>query len=312
MIDIPVVLVLGAGASKPYGFPLGQELVDEAIARSGSIKPILAEIDDALAMQLDEFLRELRAAHPDSIDAFLEARHPQFEQVGKAVIAYHLMKNEHVKKLEEVPREEDWYQHLLYKMLLTDGYDGIGFNQIAILTYNYDRSLEYAIFKMLRGLGHSEEACRKGVEALYIRHLHGQIGCLPELHDEGRRYEPKVDAARLKLAMRGIQIVHEPVENNRVFQDAHLYLRQAKHVIFLGFGYLERNVERLNLQDERMKHVSYWGTGVNVTAAEAQQYARLFPKHRSGDGPHFITIDTDTGVKSVKTYIRKHLYLFTQ
>ncbi len=309
MIDIPVVLVLGAGASYPYGFPLGQELVDEAIARSGGLKPILAEIDETLSMQLDEFLRELRAAHPDSIDAFLEARHPQFAQVGKAVIAYHLMKNEHEQKLENATRDEDWYQHLLYKMLLTDGYEGFGFNRIAILTYNYDRSLEYSIFKMLRGLGHSKDDCRKALERLFIRHLHGQIGYLPEIDDEGRPYEPRVDAARLKLAMRGIQIVHEPVENNPVFQDAQLYLRQAKHVIFLGFGYLNRNVERLELQENRMKNTSYWGTGVDVTPKEAQQYARLFPKNGSGDGPTHISIDTK--LKSVKAYLRNYPYLFT-
>ncbi|MCH8165519.1 MAG: hypothetical protein IH889_07915 [Planctomycetes bacterium] len=166
------------------------------------------------------------------------------------------------------------------------------------------------MFTMLRGLGLSEEDCRKAVQALHIRHLHGQIGYLPEIDEEGRHYEPTVDAARLKLAMRGIQVVHEAVEKNPVFQDAHLFLRQAKHVIFLGFGYLNRNVERLKLQEHRMTNTSYWGTGVAVTPAEAQQYARLFPKNGSGDGPRHISIDTM--LKSVKAYLRNYPYLFTE
>ncbi len=310
MIDIPVVLVLGAGASHPYGFPLGRDLVDEAITNSSGLKPILAEIHDALPRRLEAFLRALDTARPTSIDAFLEARHPQFEYEGKAVIAYHLMKKEDEKKLDTVPRDEDWYQHFLYEMLHINDYNNIGFSRISILTYNYDRSLEYFVFKRLRGLGHSEEACRKAVEALYIRHLHGQIGYLPEIDGKGRRYEPRVDAARLKLAIDGIRVIHEPVvENDPIFFEPYIWLRQAKNVIFLGFGYLDKNVERLNLQENRMTNTSYWGTGVGVPPAVAKRLVRLFPKNESGEGPTHITIDTETG--SVKDYLLNHPYLFS-
>ena len=36
MIDIPVVLVLRAGASSPHRFPIGQGLVEEALCDAGS------------------------------------------------------------------------------------------------------------------------------------------------------------------------------------------------------------------------------------------------------------------------------------
>lgn len=309
MINIPTVLVLGAGASYPYGFPLGQELVDEALGNSSDLKPILDEIDEALANELDEFLSKLDDAHPNSIDAFLEAWHPKFAEVGKAVIAYHLMQKEDKTKLNDAPRDEDWYQHLLHTMLLTDGFDGLVFSNVSILTFNYDRSLECAIFKMLSGLGHSDNDCRKAMNTLYIRHLHGQIGHLPELDGRGRRYETTVDADSLQLAMDSIYIVHEPVENNPVFREAFIPLRQAKHVIFLGFGYLDRNVERLNLSENRLDKVTtYWGTGVGVTTAQTQRYARLFPGELPAGATKRITIDTE--VKGVKEYMRKHEYLF--
>lgn len=312
MIDIPVVLVLGAGASLPYEFPLGQTLVDEAISNSSDLKPILKELDDTLEIQLDEFLAELRSAHPDSIDAFLEARHPQFTMIGKAVIAYHLMQKEDVSNLENVSRDVDWYQHFLYKMLLgSKGFDELVFSDVAILTYNYDRSLEYALFKMLKGLGHSESDCQKALGTLNICHLHGQIGYLKELNpDSYRPYDTKVDVGRLNQARNGIRVVHEPVENDPVFREAHTYLRNAKHVIFLGFGFLDKNIERLKLDENRMNNTSYWGTGVGVTTWEAQNYARLFPKNRSGEGPLGLTIDTS--IKSVKDYLREYGYLFVE
>ena len=312
MIDIPVVLVLGAGASKPYGFPLGRGLVREAIDNSNDLEPILAGIPitgDALAMQLDEFLGNLYAANPTSIDAFMAAHSPRFDGIGRAVIAYHLMKNEDTVKLDDVSPADDWYQHFLHEMLLSEGFDGFGFNKITVLTYNYDRSLEYAIFKMLHGLGNSEEACRQALLRLNIRHLHGQIGYLPEICGEGRLYESRVDVARLQLAMRGIRLVPKSVEDDPVFQDAYEPLRSAKHVIFLGFGYLDQNVANLNLQENRMTNTSYWGTGVGVPPAVAKRLVRLFPKNGSGEGPTHITIDTETG--SVKDYLLNHPYLFS-
>lgn len=310
MIDIPVVLVLGAGASRPYGFPLGGELVREAINNSSELEPILAGIHDALAMQLDEFLTNLRAANPTSIDAFMAAHSPRFDGIGKAVIAYHLIKNEDPEKFDDVSPEVDWYQHFLHEMLLSNDFDGFGFNKITILTYNYDRSLEYSIFKMLRGLGHSDDDCRQALRWLNIRHLHGQIGYLPEIHDEGRPYESRVDVARLKLAMWGIRDIPKSVENDPVFQDTCEPLRKAKHVIFLGFGYLDQNVANLNLQENRMRNTSYWGTGVGVPPAVATRLSRRFPKNDSGEGPTHITIDTK--IESVKDYLLDYPYLFTE
>ena len=314
MIDIPVVLVLGAGASHPYGFPLGGELVDLAINYSDGLRPILAQFHASVAMQLDDFLRDLDAVHPTSIDAFLEAQHPNYQRVGKAVIAYHLMQNECETKRKAVQPEEDWYRHFLHEIVQINDYNNIGFSNIAILTYNYDRSLEHTILTMLHGLGHSKNDCLRALERFYIRHLHGQIGYLPEIHSKhhGRYYEPTVDAANLKLAMDGIRVIHEPVvENDPVFFEPYIFLRHATNVIFLGFGYLDKNVERLNLQDDRMKNASYWGTGVKVTPKQAEFYAKLFPpRPKNSSDQTRITIDTK--VTSVLDYLLNNPHLFRQ
>lgn len=312
MITNNVVLVLGAGASRPYGFPLGRDLVKLAVGNSRGLKPILAEIDEPLAFKLDGFLEALHRFHPTSIDAFMEGQSPILQEVGKAVIAYHLMQCEKGENFfHGVKPEEDWYQHLLHGMLLINGLDGLNFSNIAILTYNYDRSLEYAIFDMLKGRNYSEADCLRALNTLHICHLHGQIGYLPELSpDDYRPYDTKVDVNRLRQAMKGIRAIpkFEEVENDHVFREACLYLRQAKYVIFFGFGYDEVNVLNLNLPVNRMKETTYWGTGVEVTVAEAQRYARLFPAERPAGVTKRITIDTD--VKGVKEYMRKHEHLF--
>jgi len=91
MITRPTVLVLGAGASVPYGFPTGRELLiqitDDLNPRSG---------DTGLRVTLrtlpfsDEYISEFREdlvdSNQPSVDAFIENR-PSFTDIGKTSIA---------------------------------------------------------------------------------------------------------------------------------------------------------------------------------------------------------------------------------
>ena len=70
MIKNPTVLILGAGASYPYRFPLGEEMV------TGILNKMTAEPETFYAGtrpgDLEDFKQKLRKADPTSIDAFLE------------------------------------------------------------------------------------------------------------------------------------------------------------------------------------------------------------------------------------------------
>ncbi len=313
MIDIPVVLVLGAGASYPYGFPLGSGLTKEVLSLSGDdVKKVLTQVDKGLFTELQEFQSSFRYARRKSIDAYLEGKR-KYERIGKLVIAYLLIKRESEDTLYHVESEADWYQHLIEEMMLTESFDGFRNNKLSILTYNYDRSLEYYLFKMLQQFDKSDDECREAMEEIPILHLHGQIGLLPQLHGEGRGYNDidRYDPDKLQLAAEGIRIVHEEsLDEDLIFIKARKLLSEAHLVIFLGFGYLAKNVVRLTLQDNRMKDTTYWGTGVDVKEAETRRYARLFPGELPAGATKRITIDTE--VEGIKEYMRKHEYLFME
>src|SRR5229473_2611714 len=89
MITTPTVFILGAGASMPYGFPSGAEMVRDICNAPES------ELDSFGVSQTDyhEFATELRNSDQPSVDAFLELRR-KFERVGKTAIAYHLVRCE--------------------------------------------------------------------------------------------------------------------------------------------------------------------------------------------------------------------------
>ena len=97
MINSKTALVLGAGASAPYGFPLGRNLLLE-IGRelySGSVNPYqntLIECGFAIN-DLRKFAVELLNSMQPSVDAFLENR-PEYMQIGKHAIAAKLIQLE--------------------------------------------------------------------------------------------------------------------------------------------------------------------------------------------------------------------------
>lgn len=88
MIHRPTVLVLGAGASAPYGFPCGAELrrlIVENVARPNH------EYNKALReagfgpTTINEFVAAFDGSRQESIDAFLGTRE-DLHQVGTAAI----------------------------------------------------------------------------------------------------------------------------------------------------------------------------------------------------------------------------------
>ena len=109
MIEKNVVLILGAGASKPCGFPLGQELIDHILTMGD--KPPILPIDPK---ELLRFQRALKLAGRTSIDAFLERQDAEFVLMGKQLIAYILSRYENEADLyDNIRQGEDnrrWYQ----------------------------------------------------------------------------------------------------------------------------------------------------------------------------------------------------------
>jgi len=255
---------------------------------------------------LKEFLNNLAKSKSPSIDRFLE-RSPGYIDVGKAVIAYHLMRCESETRLYDPHIEGDWYEYLLNEIgLLSNGFDAFSKNKLSVITYNYDRSFEYCLYHALKsGCDHPGEECAAKVRSIPIIHLHGKLGGLPELDREGRHYSDETDPSLLQLAMSGIRIVSEPIEKDPGdFALAHSVLKEAETVIFLGFGYLPENVERLHLDENHNPRTRLYGTGVGLTQAERESVVRLFPAS-------IPPIEIDDECLNVREYLRNYRNLLT-
>ena len=113
MITEPTVLILGAGASQPYGFPSGRRLKALAEKNDQAVQVMLQKLgfDENT---YHEFRNTLFYSGQPSVDAFLEHR-PEFLNIGKASIAIRIIACEGTGKL--FPEEMEWYEYLFNQKL---------------------------------------------------------------------------------------------------------------------------------------------------------------------------------------------------
>jgi len=148
MIEKPTVLILGAGASVPYGFPSGRglkQIILKSLGTSGimNLRQIMKDLGFEPSI-VESFRNDLFYSGWSSVDAFLEYR-PKFIEIGKLAIALLLFPFELEDKIfKEKDSENSWYHHLFEK--LKTNFDSFDKNKISIITFNYDRSVEHFLF----------------------------------------------------------------------------------------------------------------------------------------------------------------------
>lgn len=143
-------------------------------------------------------------------------------------------------------------------------------NQVAFVTFNYDRSLEYFFAKaMAASYGKKIEECSQILSAFIpIIHLHGRLGYLPWEKEGSRDFNDTRDARTVEMCVKNIKIVHEDIADGRDkdFERANKLINEAERVTFLGMGYGETNIKRLRI--EALGKNKIIGTAVGLTERE--------------------------------------------
>lgn len=304
MIKEPTVLILGAGASMPFGFPSGPKLV-EIICNT--LRSIDGKIGTDLwtnlyscgfrIEQITEFANALHMSGYQSIDSFLERR-PEYQNIGKSAIAAAIMPLERTETLfaaTTCDSKPNWYKYLYNQMDCP--FEHFGENKLSIITFNYDRSVETFLYNCLKhSHGKSDAECANQLNKLKIIHVHGQIGylswqdskhCIP--YDSQKDKGPfRGSGYQVLDARENIKIIYENKDSDPQFIEAKELIRKAKAVHFMGFGYHQTSMRRLgfDLSDYQwMLGCRLGGTSLGL-GAQQKNYINSFI-HRFARMPIF-------------------------
>lgn len=274
MITKKTVLVLGAGASSDYGYPLGRGLRDLVCALPGHPSSVAAVLEGGhSAAVFHEFVDTLRHYGVGSVDWFLED-HPAFISVGKAAMAACLIPYEDPDRLFPPGAPSNhWYELLLTSLLLPDG--TIDTTPLSVVTFNYDRSLEHYLFRVISTRLKSDKMAQAALNDLEVVHVHGVLGGLVPLDPNGREYSSELTGEAVAKAAEEIIVVGEAQDSSAAFERASSLLGQAERIIFLGFGFHPDSVRRLQIFSQPWDEQSRQDVEVRATSSGIPDHAWL-------------------------------------
>jgi hypothetical protein len=279
MLREPTVFVIGAGAAKDFGFPIGSELI-QAIRRSlshtrreNSIRQEATDryLMDALGRScknqaaLIATVRTVMEAVADfrSIDDFLHSygHDDLVKQVGKCSIARTISSYEYsspVRKFWETNDAGAWrsiyadkWVFSLIQLLIT----GIKsarpediFKNIAVISFNYDRCLEAVLFHAIQAALRIQTADAADLmKTLEVHRPYGGLGNLRYTRQmEGVPFG-KEDPDLVEMASR-IRVYTEDLKDTEQLKGMHAAVARANAIVFLGFGFHHQNIKILDLE----------------------------------------------------------------
>jgi len=258
----------------PFGFPSGPELKAAIIRRLESPGDTMNAIAKELRFSEDhitQFRDALKFSGRRSVDAFLEHRR-EFLDIGKVAMACELLSLE-FQSAVFVPKGNNWYEYFFNK--LNTRFEEFKQNNVAVVTFNYDRSLEYYLVTALENsYGKDRGVCLEMLTAIPIVHVYGHLGPLPAIAGLGRGFGVGVNGKTVRAAASGIKIIHEG-ETTETFERAHELLRSATRICFIGFGYDETNLDRL-LEPPPNGAARVEGSALGLTEGEIQLVVNRF------------------------------------
>jgi len=369
------LLVLGAGASIPFGFPSGYQLVWDIVEcleigtsryakteaqiikewkdwtegrlgsgnifdhfnwkkpESGTSPNYFIGPSSQIILQLHQFMgpehgvniqtnhgqstinhlllsfaQKLKYSGCQSIDFFLEKRTDQEKMIGKRIIAALLILKENPKSMHNRELGGDWYGYLFNKLAGGHKAEDFNKNNLQIVTFNYDRSLEYYLLEsFIKTFGEGEndskiiEIAILKIKGLGIHHVHGRLGEL--LTSKGNKdfkdYSP--DLSKIETGAKNIKIVSD---TEGVDPPIKKITSTCSRVHFLGFGFDRRNIDKLDFflraegesnPDKNVKEsdrrISFFGTSYGITLPEVQSICQYIQKLYGRDAASLFNVD---------------------
>lgn len=220
--------------------------------------------------ELKYLANALEDIDPTSIDSFLRD-HPEHALAGRLMIFYHLIDLHDNKKFRKhifldsksaninYQTSDNWYRHLLndIKSGCRTPADILK-NNLSIITFNYDVSLDYYLQEKLTHTSFFKSHTNEFLDNLKINHVYGSL-CDPnnieEFHNIRKNHSSLIERDIINLHHLLYGYLESTHENPRLkligerenidTQQIIEKIKNAEKIIFLGFGFDANNLNLL-------------------------------------------------------------------
>ena len=334
-------LILGAGASLSYGYPTGRDLVKlivslhsdryseiktkyltpESYNSDGLSNQILALMPQFTKSELNEFILSIDRSLKSTIDLFIEkCSNDDYKNLTKHLVAQAILLCEQRSK-EIFDYSEGLVDHWYAAFFGNPRLNSTTISNLNVITFNYDRSLEYAYaLSLMNGgsLDKASENVKTEFNKFRIYHIHGKV-MFPKVKDNWSsilnygKFTHSKNASNLNLLSSTVsnmitcfEKIKYSTENLTYCPTALSYIEKDSRVYYMGFGFSPENVSRIPF-DIRTKIVKATAIGISKSD-EAQIKSQInqlnFQRYSNSDPSmdfEFHNINCDQMIKNYLT-----------
>lgn len=300
-----LVFVLGAGSSKAYGFPTGEELNDEiqtivevALNKSENafehfqilgamLREILSSKQDKEA--LEQFYFQYTHDTFITIDEFLQGRQGNVLKIGKLLISLVILYHEKEEKLTFRKNKDGWYSLFWRQAKESIMNQNVKWtNEVIFLTYNYDRTLEHFLVHN----GSSTYIGEYFKELDCVHHIYGSVGLYPRRRNQqktpfGIDFLNKRDEVKNIVKECCENVLHPSefalIENcNVVFSKKRPIkdiIKNSRYIFLMGCGFHHANMNALGMSElkESSNRPQIFATGFGLKPYQITKIKNKYP-----------------------------------
>lgn len=307
----PTLLILGAGASVPYGLPTGAELTEKVAKELLGLPPLSNAYLERDSNQLALLSTRVAYSGTPTIDRYIaEQEHDRDKSDLKRGMCRALVRAESAAITRHTKTDGDWIAWVFHTRLATTP-TTFQENRLDVVTFNYDRVPELLFAQMMAStynkcvcdcydivqcdsIPHGDNDPRRP----RFNHIMGSLQHPPT--PSGHRWgEHRISTkpGAFDSVHQWISVISDPPQNRQPID----YSRYQR-IIFLGCGYHVENMERIGLGGDSVRRIADQGTFIGGTAFGVVGAARDRLINRFG--PKFVLGEPNQDCLS---YLQRHL-----
>jgi hypothetical protein len=296
MFNNETLFIVGAGASAEVAFPVGTQLARKIGAKMDirfergfdfvgtgdhGLYSHLTNSQRQNAAEFQPAALRIRDGIPfaQSIDDFLDQhRNDKYINLyGKAAIVQAVVEAERESKLYFKPHEgietfdadqltDTWFVKFMYMLSRGVPRDEVThiFDRVSFVVFNYDRCIEYFLIHALkRTYSIRHEDAEAIVSGLRIIHPYGDVGSFREVPFGATRINCVALSERIKTYTEQAVVA-------QVIAGIQEAIQRAKHIVFLGFAYHDRNMRLLKPPKEFPTSKRLFGTVFGMSDSDVE------------------------------------------